>query len=867
MKRRIAILLLTLFVLAQSTVASAQDNGAATQKVYLPAISAGSNTEQVEQPGDSPSLVVRIYFKDRGQLNELVQRLDVFEEATTAGYAVAYVSQNELEQLQTEGVQVEIDETRTAAINASIDTMKQAQAAGTSAIGSIPGYACYRTVEETYNSLQALATAHPNLASWTDIGDSWEKATPGDAAGYDLNVLVLTNKAIPGPKPKFMLMSAIHAREYATAELSTRFAEELVAKYNVDPDATWLLDHFELHLIPQVNPDGRKKAETGVLWRKNTDNNDGCGFPSSWGTDLNRNSNFKWGFPGSSSSACNETYRGPSASSEPEVQAVEGYADSIFPDLRGPNDSDPAPSDTEGVFITLHSYAELVLYPWGWTTTPAPNVTALQTLGRKFGYYNGYQVCNGPNCLYGTSGTTDDYTYGKLGIASYTFEVGQNFFESCSFFESNIIPKNKPALYYAFKAARRPYQAPLGPDVLTVTVSAPAVNAGDSVTLSATADDTRYNSNGWGVEPTQNIQAARYSIDLPSWKASGTVAMNPGDSSFNSNVEGVSATIDTTGWTTGRHTLFVEAQDSDGNWGVPSAVFVEITNGASTATPTATPTSTTTPLPTNTPTSTSTPVPTTTPAADRILLSSSTNGTIGGVTFADEDVIQHNVATNSWSMILDLSDVGITSDVDALARLPNGSYLMSFDVNTAVPGVGTVADSDVVSFTATSTGTTTAGSFAMYFDGSDVGLSTVNEDIDAILIAPDGRLVISTLGAFAVTGASGDDEDLVAFSPTSLGSNTSGTWSLYFDGSDVGLGEANSEDLNAGWIDSATGKIYLSTIGTFVTNSGLSGDGSDLIVCTPGTIGATTSCTWSAYWDGSVYGFGANDTDAAVILR
>ena len=54
--------------------------------------------------------------------------------------------------------------------------------------------------------------------------------------------------------------SAIHAREYTTAELTTRFAEHLVNNYNVDADITWLLDHFELHLVPQANPDGRKIA-------------------------------------------------------------------------------------------------------------------------------------------------------------------------------------------------------------------------------------------------------------------------------------------------------------------------------------------------------------------------------------------------------------------------------------------------------------------------------------------------------------------------------------------------------------------------------------------------------------------------------
>ena len=240
-------------------------------------------------------MVVRVYFKDHQQLHEIVERLDVFEEPTTGGYAVAYISQAEFDQLRSENIRVEIDAQRTSALNSAIDTMQQAQASGNNSVQSIPGFACYRTVEETYSSLQALATANPNLATWSDIGDTWEKVTPNGAAGYDINVLVLTNKSIPGPKPKFMLISAIHAREYATAELATRFAEELIAKYNVDADVTWLLDHYELHLVPQVNPDGRKKAETGVSWRKNTDNNDGCGISSSWGTDLNRNSNFKWG--------------------------------------------------------------------------------------------------------------------------------------------------------------------------------------------------------------------------------------------------------------------------------------------------------------------------------------------------------------------------------------------------------------------------------------------------------------------------------------------------------------------------------------------------------------------------------------------
>lgn len=547
---------------------------------------------QMQTPTPIQTMVVaHVRFRHQRDLNTLAARYDVWEVHHSAApqerYLVAYLSNAEVSALRTQGYQVTVDNTATAQLW-SPRVVVGAQSAG------IPGYACYRTVEETYSSLAALALDHPDLATWNDIGDSWEKVTPNNPAGYDLYALVLTNRARLGPKPKFLLMGAIHAREYTTAELATRFAEELVAKYNSDPDVTWLLDYHEIHIIPQANPDGRKLAEAGQLWRKNTNNTNGCNFSFTWGTDLNRNSSFKWNTGGSSGNACDLTYRGPSAASEPETQIIENYAKSIFPDQRGPNDSDAAPVDTSGVFISLHSYSELVLFPWGFTTAPSPNSNALQTLGRKFGYYNGYQVCTGPDCLYGTSGTTDDFTYGTLGVASYTFELGQNFFEQCNFFEENILPKNMPTLYYAAKVARRPYQLPAGPDVLQPT----ATFTGTTLLVQATIDDTRYDSNGWGIEPNQPISAARLTIDTPAWITGTQVyTMSAGDGFFNTTVEKVMLAIDASTWPLGRRTIFIEGQDSDGNWGPPTALFVTMP-GSPTPTPTPVPTA---PPPTPTP--------------------------------------------------------------------------------------------------------------------------------------------------------------------------------------------------------------------------------------------------------------------------
>jgi hypothetical protein len=271
------------------------------------------------------------------------------------------------------------------------------------------------------------------------------------------------------------------------------------------------------------------------------------------------------------------------------------------------------------------------------------------------------------------------------------------------------------------------------------------------------------------------------------------------------------------------------------------------------------PTATFTLLPT--PTFTATPPPS---GDDRLYLSSTTNGTAGGVSFADEDLLHYQAG--SWSLYFDGSDVGLSNqDIDAFSIQANGSLLLSFDGDFTLSGFGAVDDSDILAFSATSLGGSTAGTFSWYFDGSDVGLTTKDEDVDAFAFAADGRLLISTLGTASVTGASAADEDLLAFAASQLGATTSGSWSLYFDGSDVGLGELSTEDVNGAWINPSTGAILLTTTGSYAV-PGLSGDGADLIACTPLGLGANTACTWTLYWDGSASGFAGEVIDALDVV-
>ncbi|MEM7028252.1 MAG: M14 family zinc carboxypeptidase [Chloroflexota bacterium] len=521
---------------------------------------------------DDLPVIATVTFANTIQREYLTSHIDVWHIDHTNQTVTALLSPNQYVKLRQAGYRIKIDEPET-------QRLQQPDQPLVGQDGGIPGYACYRTVEETFATITQLATDFPNLVSWFDIGDSWEKENGNN--GYDIQVVVITNKLMSGPKPKFFLLSTVHARELATAELATRFAEYLVLNYGSDPDITWLLDYFEVHIVPMANPDGRKHAEMGAYWRKNTDNDDGCSNADQWGVDLNRNSTFRWNScPGcSSGNPCYAVYRGPEPGSEPETQAFEAYVASIYPDQRGPLDTDPAPSDASGVFITLHSYGEWVLFPWGWQTGPSPNHAELETLGRKFGFYTDYETCQaGENfCIYPTDGTNDDWAYGHLGLASYTFEVGTTFFQSCSYFEETIIPENIPALIYAIKASRRPYQDPAGPETLAVTVTPEIVFPGMAVTLTTTADDTRYDSNGWGNEPTQPINAIRYSIDHPSWvTGTTTYPLTAADGQFDSAIEVGQAIINTDFWQPGNYKILVESQDADGNWGVPSATVLSV---------------------------------------------------------------------------------------------------------------------------------------------------------------------------------------------------------------------------------------------------------------------------------------------------
>lgn len=523
----------------------------------------------IESAGEGP-WIVRAYTLDRSTVDAIRTVTEPWGRNLEEGYVVLEVTDHsQYRQLRDLGLDLHVD------LPLTEQYFRQALRS-TQGSTTIPGFDCYSTVEHTYQRMDDLAAARPDLATIIDIGDSWEKINL--AAGFDLRVIRITNSAIPGPKPKLFAMGSIHAREYTPAELVARFAEQLVNQYGVDPDVTWIVDHHEVHLLTPGNPDGRKQAETGISWRKTTNQAYCSPTSNNRGADINRNFPFKHGGTGSSGNECGETYRGPSPASESETQAINNYIASIFPDQRGPADGDAAPDDATGVYLDVHSFSEVVLWPWGWGAPGvSPNNAQLRTLGRRFAFYNGYFPQ--PSDDFGAAaGASDDNAYGSLGIAAYTFELGTTFFQSCAVFENEILPGNLPALLYAAKVARTPYLTAGGPDVITPSLSSTLVVAGETVTLSASVTDTRFSSRN-GTEPTQAISGADLYIDVPPWQSGATpLALTAVDGAFDSTTEAVELTLDTTALASGRHQLFIQGSDASGLSGAISSVFLEVIN-------------------------------------------------------------------------------------------------------------------------------------------------------------------------------------------------------------------------------------------------------------------------------------------------
>ena len=210
---------------------------------------------------------------------------------------------------------------------------------------------------------------------------------------------------------------------------------------------------------------------------------------------------------------------------------------------------------------------------------------------------------------------------------------------------------------------------------------------------------------------------------------------------------------------------------------------------------------------------------------------------------------------DSVRMLFDGSAAGLpgAAAIDALAVTGDG-LVLSFTRPVRLPGIAaTVDDSDLVRFA--------AGAFTPYFDGSDVGLRGAAEDVDAVELLADGRVLVSTLGRARVGRLRARDEDLLVFTPKRLGVRTAGRWRPFLDGSDVDL-SGRGEGVDAVALD-ATGAIDLSVRGSLAVPALRAAD-DDVAVFLPTRLGGRTAGRFAPrpLLGGAALGLSADDVTA-----
>ncbi|MEO6866465.1 MAG: M14 family metallopeptidase [Gaiellales bacterium] len=404
-----------------------------------------------------------------------------------------------------------------------------------------PSY--FRTYDQLKTAMFELQEKFPDLVEVRDIGDTWEK-TQG-IADRDVLALVLTNKNATGAKPSTVHVGGIHAREIANPELLMTFAQQLLTGHGRDAEATMLLDSRETVLVPMLNADGHAVVERGfegarggnLMKRKNTSGSDGV--------DLNRNYEYKWGGPGASSSPRSETYRGPSAGSEPETQAIQSYI----------REHKPA------MLIDWHSYSKLNLFPWGDSREQTKDHQAYKAITEKFTTFNGYSPIQSVQ-LYPTSGTSNDHAYGVEGVAALAIETGSAFHQTDAEF-AKTLRENLPVLTYAVKIADDPFKRVFGPDALDMVVDPTTKQVG------ATINGV---SNGG-----QAIAGAELVLDAAAAPGTG-IALQAADGKFDSpeeQVVGDATHLPGITEQAGDGTLvYVRGRDTEGNWGPLAAQWL-----------------------------------------------------------------------------------------------------------------------------------------------------------------------------------------------------------------------------------------------------------------------------------------------------
>lgn len=102
------------------------------------------------------------------------------------------------------------------------------------------------------------------------------------------------------------------------------------------------------------------------------------------------------------------------------------------------------------VYLSFHSAAQKLLFPYSGKLSPPPNSKDLQKIGEKaikaLTESNGtsFETGNAAQMFYEAPGTSIDWVYGELNVSLvYAYELRRGEYEPFNFFERFLLPANQ----------------------------------------------------------------------------------------------------------------------------------------------------------------------------------------------------------------------------------------------------------------------------------------------------------------------------------------------------------------------------------------------------------------------------------------
>jgi len=276
-------------------------------------------------------------------------------------------------------------------------------------LGSMGGFYTY---QEFLQNLDSMHSMFPDLISERSVIDTF--LTHQGLPLYQ--VKISDNVAMNEDEPELLYTAIHHSREPQSLTQLIFYMWYVLENYSTDNEVKHLVDNTQMYFVPVINPDGYIYNETtdpngGGMWRKNRRNNgDGTN-----GVDLNRNYGYEWGIDnqGSSPNTSSETYRGPSAFSEPETRAIAWLCE----------------QHEFALTLNYHAFGNYLIYPWGTGVELTPDSNTFIAIASEMTSQNNYVFGTGLQTVgYNVNGDSDDWMYGeqtvKNKILSMTPEVG-----------------------------------------------------------------------------------------------------------------------------------------------------------------------------------------------------------------------------------------------------------------------------------------------------------------------------------------------------------------------------------------------------------------------------------------------------------